>query len=314
MNRIALTSSTLALALALLGCGGNSGGGSTPQAFPSAIYFAQSSALDAASMTNMAGGNWTDFDNVGNLSSLAFDKQGRMIATDYNNNRIVRYADPATLAAETFGELGSSTNQFSNPTDVALDAQGRIYVADSGNRRIVRMDDFTGAGWTTLDLTALLPHDGPTIDVEVDSAGKIYVLSRWERQISQFDDMSDTTPTTFGSNGSGEGEFNLPTDIQVGPDGKIYVADSNNDRVVRMDDMTGAGWTSFGASGSGVGNFSIPKAISFDGQGRIYIIDASNYRIVRMDNMAGANWTSYGVNNTPEGGNGPSCDGIFVKL
>lgn len=316
MNRFSITSIGIALgALTLVGCGGSGGGNSAgqPQAFPSAIYFAKSSALDAASMTDMAGANWRDFNNLGQLSSLAFDKQGRMIAADWSNNRIVRYSDPNTMVAETFGTLGSGVDQFSNPTDVAIDKNGKIYVADSENRRIVRMDDFTGAGWTTLDLTALLPHDGPTLDVAVDDSGRIYVLSRWERQISQFDNMADTTPTSYGSNGSDPGEFNLPTDIKVGANGKIYIADTNNDRVVRIDDMTGAGWTSLGTVGTGVGNLDNPKAISLDSQGRIYIVDSNNYRIVRISDMVGSNWTSYGVNNTPEGGNGASCDGIVVK-
>jgi len=105
----------------------------------------------------------------------------------------------------------------------------------------------------------------------------------------------------------------LPTDIKVGSNGKIYIADTNNDRVVRIDDMTGAGWTSLGTVGTGVGNLDNPKAISLDSQGRIYIVDSNNYRIVRISDMVGSNWTSYGVNNTPEGGNGASCDGIVVK-
>jgi streptogramin lyase len=313
MNRITLTSSLLALgAVTLIGCGGTSGG-SVAQAFPSAIYFAKSSALDVASMTDMSGGNWRNFGNLGQLTSLAFDQQGRMLAAEWNNNRIVRFSDPDTMAAETFGELGSGTNQLSNPTDVALDKQGRIYIADSANRRIVRMNDFTGAGWTTLDLTSLLPHDNPTLDVAVDGSGRIYVLSRWERQISQFDDMEDTTPTLYGIGGSDPGEFYLPSDIQIGPDGKIYIADTTNNRIARIDDMTGSGWISFGSVGSGVGNFENPKAISFDGQGRIYVIDSGNYRVVRIDDMTGDGWTSYGVNNTPEGGSGASCDGIVVK-
>jgi len=315
MNRIATLSSSLALgAVTLVGCGGNGGsGGGQPQAFPSAIYFAKSSTLGASSMTDMAGGNWTNFDNIGNLPSLAFDRQGRMMAADWSNNRIKRYPDPTTMAAEVFGTLGSGVNQFSNPTDIAVDKAGKIYIADSENRRIVRMDDFAGAGWTTLDLTALLPHDGPTLDVAVDESGRIYVLSRWERQIFRFESMADSTPETYGSNGSDEGEFNLPADIQVGKDGKIYIADTNNDRIVKIDDMTGAGWTTYGTVGSGVGNFNNPKAVSIDVQGRIHIVDSNNYRIVRVEDMTGANWTSYGVNNTPEGGNGASCDGLVVK-
>ncbi len=39
----------------------------------------------------------------------------------------------------------------------------------------------------------------------------------------------------FGSSGSGEGEFNRPTDVAVDKDGIIYVADWLNDRIQVFD-------------------------------------------------------------------------------
>ena len=316
MNRISNLAIGIALgALTLVGCGGSGGassGGTTPQAFPAAIYFLQSSGLDMASMTDMAGANWTIFNNVGNLGSLTFDKQGRAMVTDPENDRIVRFADPAGLVPEPFGTEGNGVNQFNYPSDVAMDGQGRIYIADSYNKRIVRMNDMTGAGWTTLDVSAHM-MDTDYLDITVDKQGRIYAAMFWYGEILRFDNMSDTTPEVYGEDGTGQGQFRKPADVQIGPDDKIYIADNSNHRIVRIDDMTGAGWVAYGVNGTGVGQFKNPRSISFDKQGRIYVLDKMNYRVVRMDNMAGGGWTSWGTNNTPEGGAGYGCNDLVVK-
>ena len=110
-------------------------------------------------------------------------------------------------------------------------------------------------------------------------------------QLVRSDDLNGTNLTTYGTQGSGVGQFYGAYGIAVDSSGRIYVADSYNARVVRIDDFKGTNWTTFGTYGSGMGQFINPYAISVDASGRIYVMDTGNSRLVRMDDMNGANWT-----------------------
>ncbi len=105
------------------------------------------------------------------------------------------------------------------------------------------------------------------------------------------DDLDGTNLTTYGTQGSGVGQFNGAYGIAVDSSGRIYVADTYNSRVVRIDDFQGTNWTTFGAYGSGDGQFNNPNAISVDAAGKIYVMDSGNSRLVRIDDMNGTNWT-----------------------
>jgi sugar lactone lactonase YvrE len=110
-------------------------------------------------------------------------------------------------------------------------------------------------------------------------------------QLVRSDDLNGTNLTTYGTQGSGVGQFYGAYGIALDSLGRIYVADTYNARVVRIDDFKGRNWTTFGTYGSGMGQFINPYAISVDASGRIYVMDTGNSRLVRMDDMNGTNWT-----------------------
>ena len=112
-------------------------------------------------------------------------------------------------------------------------------------------------------------------------------------QILRSDDLNGTNLVSYGTQGSGVGQFYGAYGLTVDSAGRIYVADTYNDRIVRIDDMNGTNWTTFGGYGSGAGQFADPSGISIDAAGRIYVMDTGNNRLVRMDDMTGANWTTF---------------------
>jgi len=107
--------------------------------------------------------------------------------------------------------------------------------------------------------------------------------------------MNGTGWVSYGTLGSGVGNFNYPCGITLDSSNKIYIADTSNHRIVRIDDMNGTGWVSYGTLGSGVGNFNYPCGITLDSSNKIYIADTYNHRIVRIDDMNGTGWVSYGT-------------------
>ncbi len=115
------------------------------------------------------------------------------------------------------------------------------------------------------------------------------------QHIYHADDMQGTNQVSYGSQGSGVGQFSGASAIALDHSGRIYVADSYNCRIVRIDDMKGTNWTGFGGScGSAAGEFLNPAGVALDSTGKIYVMDSGNSRIVRIDDMTGANFTSYG--------------------
>ena len=123
----------------------------------------------------------------------------------------------------------------------------------------------------------------------------ILVMDYGNNRLTKIRGFSDTTFTaTFGSAGTGVGQFSGPTAISADADKRLYIVDNGNHRLVRINDSTGAGWTSFGSFGAGVNQLNLPTGVAVDGSGRIYITDSANNRIVRINDMTGAGWTTFG--------------------
>ena len=87
---------------------------------------------------------------------------------------------------------------------------------------------------------------------------------------------------SYGSHGSGEGQFGLPWGLTVGPDGFLYVADWQNDRVQKLS-LDGEYIRSFGRSGRGDGELHRPSGVAVDPEGYVYVSDWGNERVVIFD-------------------------------
>jgi sugar lactone lactonase YvrE len=81
-----------------------------------------------------------------------------------------------------------------------------------------------------------------------------------------------------GVEGSGDGEFNRPSDIAVDQTGNIFIADTQNHRIQKLS-PTGEYLGQWGSVGSGEGEFNTPLHISIANSGNIYVSDWGNYRV-----------------------------------
>jgi DNA-binding beta-propeller fold protein YncE len=113
--------------------------------------------------------------------------------------------------------------------------------------------------------------------IAVGSGGNIYVADTASNSVQVFD-SGGTLLFTFGSLGTGDGEFFSPTGITVDGGGKIYVADTLNNRV-QVFNPSGVFQYAFGSLGSGNGQFNNPSGIAVGGGGNIYVADTFNNRV-----------------------------------
>ena len=90
--------------------------------------------------------------------------------------------------------------------------------------------------------------------------------------------------STWGSIGSGAGQFNNPGRIAADPAGNLFVVDLGNDRIQKFD-ANGKLITSWGSEGSGEGQFNRPTGVTVQyPSGNVFVVDTGNSRIQVFDN------------------------------
>ncbi len=100
---------------------------------------------------------------------------------------------------------------------------------------------------------------------------------------------------SFGSGGSGDGQFDAPEDIAINGTGHIFVVDSFNNRV-QIFDNEGVYVSQFGSAGSGDGQFADPIGIAINSTGYVYVPDTDNHRIQIFDS-SGKYVSQFGSND-----------------
>jgi len=111
---------------------------------------------------------------------------------------------------------------------------------------------------------------------------------------------------TWGSEGTGDGEFGNPYGITLSDTGQVYVTDRENHRIQRFD-ADGNYELQWGSYGSGHGAFDLPYGITLSDTGQAYVTDRLNHRIQRFDADGnyqlqwGGNGSGDGEFNSPYG-------------
>lgn len=178
--------------------------------------------------------SWGDVSTAsGELSlpeGIIVDSTGYIYVADSSHNKIQKYAPDGTWM-KSWGSFGTGNEQFNYPQGLALDTSGNIYVADTYNHRIQK---FTSEGiwlhaWGTYG-QGDGQFDRPQ-GIVVDTNGDIYVTEEgaWQEpsghRIQKFN-QSGQFLLTWGSLGTGNGQFDDPVGIAIGTDQYVYVVDS----------------------------------------------------------------------------------------
>jgi len=167
------------------------------------------------------------------------------------------------------------TINFSDGSSTTTDSQG--YWVQKGITGTITVIpevpvNYFGAGFAPINRKVTWPSD----DINFTLEGYRFI-SKW------------------GSEGSGDGQFNNPSGIAVDGLGNIYVVDIYNHQI-QVFDNAGNFTCKWGGEGSGDGQFNTPHGIAVDGSGNIYVADTNNHRIQVFDNAGNftCKWGSEG--------------------
>lgn len=189
--------------------------------------------------------------------------------------------DPAPLTDTgvigVFGSVGLGPGSFHYPRAITVDPVGSLFVVDkSGRVQRFSADGVYQTSWRMPDTSAGFP-----VGLSHHPDGRIFVADTHCHRISVFD--RDGNPAgAFGSVGTGDAEFLLPTDVTFDAAGNIYVSEyGGNDRIsVWSSDITFIKHLGFESIAGA--RLSRPSGIDIDDEQTLWIADACNHRIIRL--------------------------------
>ena len=205
-------------------------------------------------------------------------------------------------------------HQYNSPEGVAIDAGGNVFVADSRNHRIKQLSSTTvydrreervgtaseqfnspeGITDDSSDQSSTTVYDWCEESVGTCGSGrlqfqlpvsvtvhpqtnKVYVADCYNHRIQVLN--SDLTySSSFGREGSNNGEFNCPYDLATDSDGNVYVADSLNHRI-QVFTADGVYLRQFGKEGEGEGELKEPVSIAISSHNVVYVGELGNNRV-----------------------------------
>ena len=158
---------------------------------------------------------------------------GKVYVTDVGANCVHIFNSDLTFSSK-LGSYGNGNGQFNSPYGVASDRSGCVYVVDFYNHRVqvftpdggyLRQFRKRGRGNGEFHLAGYGP-----VSICVDSDDLVYVGERGNNRVSVFT-CEGVFLKSFGSKGSGPGQFINPNGIAVDQCGVVYVSDGGNNRV-----------------------------------------------------------------------------------
>lgn len=284
-SRVALPVGLAVLLLTLIGAGLKPGGALAQGVLASPNQSAQMTGATYITQWGTSGAGDGQFNGP---HDVEVDTFGNVYVIDTNNHRVQKF-DTAGSYSTQWGTGGVGDGQFSSPKGIAVEPGGNVVVADTAKSRI-QIFSATGTYLSQAGLQELAEG------VSVDSQGKTYVARTGAHSI-HFMEFGQGI-FTWGSFGSGNGEFAFPADVDAHTENRIFVADTQNNRI-QVFGSSGNYITQWGTTGSGNGQFTAPSGIAVDAHGYVYVADTLNDRIQVFDGSGGyiTQWGVFGSGN-----------------
>jgi peptidylglycine monooxygenase len=209
-------------------------------------------------------GSWPR--NTGFVTDVAVDPRGHVFVmlrhdplVHPNDPRVIELAPDGTYLRGWGGDLIADSHMLT------ADATGRILAVDRDMHEVIICspagERLGGLGQRGVPLA---PFNHPT-DVHVSAWGEIYVSDGYAASRVHRFDAAGALMASWGSHGSGDGQFGWPHAIWTFADGRVVVVDRTLNRV-QVFDREGRHLESWG-------EFYQPVAIWGDDEGCAYVSD-----------------------------------------
>ena len=188
-----------------------------------------------------------------------------------------------------FGGVGLGPGKFHYPRAIAAEPSGCVFIVDKD----ARIQRFSPEGvfetfWRTPKYAA-----GKPVGLSVHPDGRLFVADTHYNRVLVYD-RDGALLDSFGSEGLGDGQFQLPTDVAFDAEGFIYVGEYNgNDRITK--------WTADLKFAGIIGDHPIngerlrrPAGLAIDREQTLWVADACNHRIIRFS-LDGEVLTTFGT-------------------
>lgn len=146
--------------------------------------------------------------NFGLVGGVAFTRQGDVLLSDIEEDRILRLDSFYNMSGE-FGGFGYGFGQLRNPGGIAVDSRDQVYVADSGNGRIAVFNPF-GKFIRSIGEGELVTPRG----VEIDEGGFVWVADVGRGEVLVFG-KGGALLQRLGGQGISEVRFSYPVSLRV---------------------------------------------------------------------------------------------------
>jgi DNA-binding beta-propeller fold protein YncE len=176
-----------------------------------------------------------------------------------------------------FGAVGLGPGEFSYPRVIESAPDGRIFVIDKAGR----VQRFAPDG--THEITWSMPETtvGKPVGLGIHPDGRLFVADTHYSRVLVYSRDGELLGS-FGEEGTGAGQMQLPTDVAIDKDGYLYVSEyQGNDRITKWSPSFEY-VTAFGEEPIEGERLKRPAAMAFDHEQTLWVADACNHRIVHF--------------------------------
>jgi DNA-binding beta-propeller fold protein YncE len=198
-------------------------------AFPATPGF---TSLPKSATNTFQGGKGIGRGQFDSPTGIAVDGSGNVLVADTGNGRIEKFS-PTGAFLSIIGTKGSGQGQFAQPNGIAIDRVGDIYVAEIGSKH--RVQRLAPDGKFIAEWKGPPPGFYGPRRIAIGPDDSIYVVDSGRNRIAKFSPEGQVL-ATWGSEGSGDGQFKGVSSVAVDPiNSKVYVADPINSRIQVFD-------------------------------------------------------------------------------
>ncbi len=186
-----------------------------------------------------------------------------------------------------WGSKGTNNDQLNDPEGIDISPSGKMVIADTGNSRIVVWDS-NGNPVTTFGTFGTRadwrnpPEFNHPAAIFIHPSKKIYVADTLNQRVVVLDERG-LVLSSWGAQGTDNGDFNLPRSIAKDHFGNIWVLDSGNSRVEIFSQL-GQFNSTFGAFGDPNSStitamFSVPLGMTVNSIDQGLVADTGNFKL-----------------------------------